>query len=216
MISAGFTATENTAPYEPNNPHPANGSTDISATIIVNWTGGDPDPEDTVTYDVYFGTNSSPTLVANNISDTSYVPGTLEYETTHYWQIVAWDNIGQSTEGPLWEFTTRTQNIPPTVNITKPGKAIYINDEERIPFFITIIIKQITIEVEATDPDDGVEKVEFYLNNKLMGTDEAPVNGIYSWTWEKRMFLRWRYTIKVVAYDSENSVEESIKVIRFR
>jgi len=114
------------------------------------------------------------------------------------------------------EFTTRTQNIPPTVNITKPGKAIYINDEERIPFFITIIIKQITIEVEATDPDDGVEKVEFYINNELMETDEVPANGIYSWTWEKRMFLRWRYTIKVVAYDSENSVEESIKVIRFR
>jgi len=211
-----FTTIENTAPYEPSAPYPTNGSIDIPITVVVNWTGGDPDPDDIVPYDVYFGTNSSPALVENNISDTSYAPGTLEYETTYYWQIVAWDNIGQSTESPLWEFTTRTQNIPPTVNITKPGKAIYINDEERISFFITIIIKQITIEVEATDPDDGVEKVEFYLNNKLVGTDEAPVNGIYSWTWEKRQFLRWRYTIKVVAYDSENSVEKSIKVIRFR
>jgi len=211
-----FTTIENTAPYEPSAPYPTNGSIDVPITVVVNWTGGDPDPDDIVTYDVYFGTNSSPALVENNISDASYAPGTLEYETTYYWQIVAWDNIGQSTEGPLWEFTTRTQNIPPTVNITKPGKAIYINDEERIPFFITIIIKQITIEVEATDADDGVDKVEFYLNNKLVGTDEAPVNGIYSWTWEKRQFLRWRYTIKVVAYDSENSVEKSIKVIRFR
>jgi len=211
-----FTTTENTVPYEPSGPYPANGSTDVPINIVVNWTGGDPDPDDIVTYDVYFGTNSSPELVESNISDTSYDPGTLEYETTYYWMIVAWDDVGQSTEGQSWEFTTRTQNIPPTVNITKPGKAIYINGEERIPFFIAIIIKQITIEVEATDPDDGVVKVEFYLNNKHVGTDEAPVNGIYSWTWEKRQFLRWRYTIKVVAYDGENSVEESIKVIRFR
>ncbi len=211
-----FATTENMAPYKPNNPYPTNGSTDISATAIINWTGGDPDPDDTVNYDVYFGTNNSPTLVTNNISDTSYNPGTLSYSTKYYWKIVAWDNTGQSTEGALWEFTTREQNLPPTVNITKPGKAIYINDQERIPFFITIVIKQITIEVKATDPDDGVKKVDFYINNEPMGTDEVPANGIYSWSWEKRTFLRWRYTIKVVAYDSENSVEESIKVIRFR
>jgi len=210
-----FATMENTAPYEPSDPHPTNGSIDVPINVVVNWTGGDPD-DDPVSYDVYFGTNTSPTLVANNISDTSYNPGILIYSTKYYWKIVAWDNIGQSTEGKLWEFITRTENKPPTVNITKPGKAIYINDEERIPFFITIIIKQITIEVEATDPDDGVDRVEFYINNKPMSTDEAPVNGIYTWTWEKRTFLRWRYTIKIVAYDSENSVAEEIKVLRFR
>ncbi|GAG15692.1 unnamed protein product, partial [marine sediment metagenome] len=84
-----FTTTENTAPYEPSGPYPANGSTDVPINIVVNWTGGDPDPDDIVTYDVYFGTNTSPTLVANNISDTSCDPGTLEYETTYYWMIVA-------------------------------------------------------------------------------------------------------------------------------
>jgi hypothetical protein len=212
-----FTTSENTAPYEPSGPYPANGSIDILVDVVVNWTGGDPDVGDTVTYDVYFGTNSSsPELVANNISDTLYDPGTLEYETTYYWMIVAWDNLNQSTKGQLWEFTTRTENVPPTVNITKPGKAVYINDVEKFSFFITIIIKKITIEVEATDSDDGVDRVEFYINNKHMGTDEAPANGVYSWTWEKRTFLRWRYTIKVVAYDSENSVGKEIKVIRFR
>jgi len=88
------------------NPYPSLHAPDQSITTALSWTGGDPDDGDTVTYDVYFGTSSSPPQVSNDQSGTTYDPGTLDYDTTYYWQIVATDNHGASTSGPLWDFTT--------------------------------------------------------------------------------------------------------------
>jgi hypothetical protein len=74
------------------------------------------------TYDVYFGTSTSPALVSTDQNGTTYDPGTLlSYNTIYYWQIVATDNHGLSTSGPLWDFTTGSApnsavsgNIPST------------------------------------------------------------------------------------------------------
>jgi len=99
---------QNTPPNIPSSPSPANHATDGSINADLSWTGGDPDAGDIVTYDVYFGT--SPTepmaMVSHNQTGTSYAPGTLAYNTTYYWKIVATDNHGASTTGPLWDFTT--------------------------------------------------------------------------------------------------------------
>ena len=44
-------------------------------------------------------------MVSNDQSETSYDPGTLDYEITYYWQIIASDEYN-ITEGPIWSFTT--------------------------------------------------------------------------------------------------------------
>jgi parallel beta-helix repeat protein len=99
--------TENRAPYVPSDPNPANGTTSVSITADLSWTGGDPDPGDTVTYDVFFGTTNPPTTkVSANQSGTTYDPGTMNYYTHYYWKIVAWDNHGASASSPIWDFTT--------------------------------------------------------------------------------------------------------------
>src|SRR4030042_5122424 len=104
----------NQAPYVPNSPSPANGSTSVSINADLSWKGGDPDAGDTVTYDVYFGTSSSPPIVIHNQSGLNYDPGTLSYDTYYYWKIVAWDNHGATTKGPLWFFRTAyLPNQPP-------------------------------------------------------------------------------------------------------
>ena len=108
-----FTTGINQPPYQPTNESPAHNSTGVDINVDLSWEGGDPDPGDIVTYDVYFGTNSSSLpMVSNNQSATIYDPGTLNTSTPYYWQIVAWDNIGLFTEGPIWKFTT-AGNIPP-------------------------------------------------------------------------------------------------------
>jgi hypothetical protein len=108
-----FTTGINNPPYQPTNPSPSNGSSGVDINVDISWTGGDPDPGDTVTYDVYFGTNSSSLpIVSNNQSVTTYDPGTLNNVETYYWQIVAWDDFGASAESPMWEFTT-AGNQPP-------------------------------------------------------------------------------------------------------
>jgi hypothetical protein len=102
----------NYPPYEPTDPDPSDGATGVDRDADLSWTGGDPNSGDTVTYDVYFGTTSPPPLVVSGQSDTSYDPGTMMYETMYYWQIIAWDNHGESTAGPEWEFTTEVEPLP--------------------------------------------------------------------------------------------------------
>ena len=48
----------NDPPYPASNPNPLDNSLNNNLIINLSWTGGDPDPEDTVTYNVFFGTNS--------------------------------------------------------------------------------------------------------------------------------------------------------------
>jgi PKD repeat protein len=107
----------NQPPNVPTNPVPTNGETDVSIIVTLSWIGGDPD-NDTVTYDVYFGTTSPPSKVLNNLSISSYEFGPLLYGMTYYWKVVAWDIHGLYTTGPIWHFTTRqnTQPNAPVIN----------------------------------------------------------------------------------------------------
>ena len=119
---------QNNHPYTPSDPFPVDGTVDIDTAVTVSWAGGDPDPEDTVTYDIYFGTVSPPPKVISNLSGpTNYEFSSLDYETVYYWKIVSWDNHGASTTGPIWHFTT-IENYPPDAPLIngptsgKPGQ----------------------------------------------------------------------------------------------
>jgi len=106
-----FTTRDNQAPNEPSEPDPEDGAIDIVINTDCSWTGGDPDGDD-VSYDVYFGENSPPPKVNSNQSTTTYNPGIIDFDTTYYWQIVAWDEFNYSAIGPIWSFTTQ-ENLPP-------------------------------------------------------------------------------------------------------
>jgi subtilisin-like proprotein convertase family protein len=110
------TAPRNNPPNTPSNPSPSNGATGVSISADLSWAGGDPDPGDTVTYDVYFEANDSTpdNLICNDISTSACDPGTLAYSTHYYWYVVAADNHGASTTSTTWDFTTSSApNNPP-------------------------------------------------------------------------------------------------------
>ncbi len=116
--------TTNSLPYQPNNPNPLNNSQNVPITIILTWDGGDPDPLDTVTYDVYFGPVNPPPQVVSNQSTLWYdPPGVLNYDTIYYWKIVSWDNHNARRPGPIWHFSTGSQPSQPpyTPNTPNPG-----------------------------------------------------------------------------------------------
>jgi hypothetical protein len=92
-----YSLNPNNAPNTPSNPSPSNHATGQSINADLSWTGGDPDTGDTVKYDVFFGTSTSPPLVSNDQSGTTHDPGTLSYNTKYYWKITATDNHGAST-----------------------------------------------------------------------------------------------------------------------
>ena len=99
----------NTPPNIPSNPSPTDAAINVLPNTHLSWAGGDLDA-DSVTYDIYFGTTTSPSKVKSNQSNLSYKPGTLQYNTIYYWRIVAWDSHNASVGGPLWHFKTASQS----------------------------------------------------------------------------------------------------------
>jgi len=108
----GYAPQSKETPNIPCSPSPPNHATGVSIDAVLSWAGGDPDPGDTVTYDVYLGTSSPPPFKESvgpyPAAESSIMcdVGTLSYNTKYYWRIVATDNHAASTTGPLWDFTT--------------------------------------------------------------------------------------------------------------
>jgi hypothetical protein len=100
----------NTPPSEPANPSPADNSSNVPIDSDLSWTCSDPD-NDSLTYNLYLGTSPSPPLFAENLTATTFHPGTLSSMTTYYWMIRATDSFGAFTDGPVWSFTTE-KNFP--------------------------------------------------------------------------------------------------------
>jgi uncharacterized repeat protein (TIGR01451 family) len=139
----------NSPPNAPINQEPSDGLTDASINMNLYWTGGDdPDVGDTITFDVYFGTTNPPSYIATSTSP--YTLPTMSYDTQYFWYIVAIDNHGASTPGPIWNFTTENEVIPTTtVGCSIDTQPIYVGDS----FVVTVYI----------DPAEEVGGWEFYI-----------------------------------------------------
>jgi len=162
-----FTTKVNNPPNESSNPYPSNGASDVDIHVTLNWTGGDPDPYDTVTYDVYLGNTSSPPKVVSNQTPIAYSPGTLDCETTYYWQIVSWDNHDASTAGPIWDFTTSVNNPPNEPKVPNPNDGA------------TDVDIDADLTWECSDPDGHTLTYDVYLEannptpNVLVSNDQS-------------------------------------------
>ncbi|HEU4928802.1 MAG TPA: FlgD immunoglobulin-like domain containing protein [Candidatus Krumholzibacteria bacterium] len=114
------TRSSNGAPFPPQDPSPVDGESLVALDADLSWTGFDPEG-DVLRYDVYFGTSPTPPLVAEDLTVSAYEPGALQLNTQYHWRVVASDGVSE-TSGPTWNFTTRDENIPPTVP-TSPSPA---------------------------------------------------------------------------------------------
>jgi uncharacterized protein (TIGR02145 family) len=95
----------NLPPNAPSDPGPADQATEVGTGAILSWNCTDPN-QDPLTYDVYFGTNDNPPKAGSDIATESFDPGQLDPNTTYYWKVIAKDDSGLTTSGPVWQFTT--------------------------------------------------------------------------------------------------------------
>ncbi len=96
----------NNPPAAPSGPIPENGASGVETSINLLWVCSDPDGDD-LTYNIYFGTAAIPSLIATNFIGNTWNSGLLNLNTTYYWKIVAYDIYGDSTQGSVWNFTTK-------------------------------------------------------------------------------------------------------------
>jgi hypothetical protein len=189
--TSAYVTEENLPPNQPSSPYPANGATGVSINADLSWTGGDPNPGDIVTYDVYFGTSSTPPKVASNQSAVIYDPGTLNYITMYYWKIVAWDNSGETTTGSLWSFTTKA-NSPPLFGSPSPA-----NGSNGNPL-------SFTWSIPINDPDGNTFSWSIQCSNSQTNSGTGSTNGTKTLVLSG-LNLGMTYTVWVNATDPDGS-----------
>lgn len=129
LLSAAYTKSQivvnslpvNHPPYTPTNPKPLDGQSDVPIDSKLFWSGGDPDLNDTVYYDIGVGILDEYFTPIDSFSsigqiDTMFDPGLLPYYATILWSAVARDNHGAQSDSARWMFRTEkepTANYPP-------------------------------------------------------------------------------------------------------
>jgi hypothetical protein len=105
--TGGNTEETNEPPALPSNPSPSDGDTGVSVSQLLRWASSDPDPGDTLVYDVFLCSSNPPdSMIVSGWNRSNYAPGLLNVNTKYYWRVTAHDNHGNSVTGPVWNFTT--------------------------------------------------------------------------------------------------------------
>jgi len=115
--------------------------------------------------------------------------------TVYYYSV---DRAGNTED--IKHFTLKIDKAKPIATIVKPRRGyLYLWDREIMPtlFGNTLIIGRITIFVDASNHESGIQKVQFYIDNILQIEDSEPP---YAWEWN--YLAIGTHLIKVVAYDN--------------
>ncbi|MEW6711585.1 MAG: Ig-like domain-containing protein, partial [Candidatus Riflebacteria bacterium] len=143
----------NYSPYQPANPFPQDLSIDQLPSLQLSWTGGDPDLNDILTYTIMLGQDKTAMTVATSTRQTSYSLQNLELGKTYYWQVIAADNRGKETNGPVWQFSVyapanRAPSDPVLLNPASGATNIAIDAQMRW---------------ESSDPDGDAMTFDVFL-----------------------------------------------------
>jgi len=98
-------AVSNYAPFTAALNAPDNEGTITAGTVNLSWTGGDANPADSLTYDLYFGETMDPILLREEMTEENF-DVTASAGTTYYWRVDTIDDQGAKTIGQIWTFST--------------------------------------------------------------------------------------------------------------
>ena len=88
--------------------------------------------------------------------------------------------------------TIPPDTTPPTVSISSPVSGQTVNE------VVTITV--------ATQDNEGISRVEFFIDDSLMLTDsESP----YQYEWNTTTYDDTSYIVKVISYDTSDNTTES-------
>ncbi|WP_258367509.1 SUMF1/EgtB/PvdO family nonheme iron enzyme [Mesotoga sp. TolDC] len=190
-----FTTQENKAPIIQSNPSPSDKATNQQLTLTLGWICNDPDG-DTVTYDVYFGTNSNPKMIVEDQSENMFTVSNLIYGTTYYWKIIAKESKGATTEGPIWKFTTRSNEAPKAPSNPSPLNG-WINQ-----------LTSVSLSWQCNDPDGDSITYDVYFGTGSNPSTKISSNQTDNKLNKSNLSQGTTYYWKVVAKDSKGATTE--------
>jgi PKD repeat protein len=90
---------------------------------------------------------------------------------------------------------------PPQINLTTPGRYIYVKGIPIIRFFRPIIFGKINISFNVTDNHSDILFIRLFINDILMESwTQSPI----SWHWTTREY--GKRIIKIEAYDTSGNI----------
>ncbi len=129
-------------------------------------------------------------------------------------RINATDNAGNTGWGISSNFTIDTTK-PEVSLVTPQSDYLYLNLLGReiippVPIGLvplpanTVIVGQMTVEVDASDEVSDIERIEFRVDGALRYTGTSS-----TWTWDEQSYGEM-YTLTVIAYDTAGNKEEAM------
>ncbi len=202
-------SSENYPPFAPTTPAPEDNAVRVVADsgLVLSWTCSDPNANDTLTYDLYWGTiPDNLQLQAQGLNEATYTMPGLTRGATYYWQVTAKDAGGLSTAGAVWRFTT--DGDPPDLTVSDlsstPAGGITPNS------WVTLTA---TITNNGSGPVVDSFFTEFSANSAVIGS--VTTNDIMASGASIQVAHNWYYTggdpSLEVATDSSDSVTETIE-----
>lgn len=171
-------------------PSPANNAGGVTiCNPSLSWTA----PSSTgcngaTSYDVYFGTSSTPPYVTNT-TGTSYTPPSLTSSTTYYWQIRPKNGSGTTTGCTTWSFTTAPSANPNYALIddaVASGSCTTltsnINDQRGCTWDVNSTLNMTTgwsydFTVNLGSNDNGADGMAFVIQNDSRGRCACGTSG---------------------------------------
>ncbi len=165
--------------------------TGTGQTINLTW---DAKATDAISWDVYFGTKSSPALAASGVTSNAYT-ATVTKGGTYYWQVVTTDANNVESDSPVWSFEVNSNpNVPGT-----PVPALNATNVSCNP----------TIRWSATDPEGDDLTYDLYLGTAATPPPYSAGLTDTSLAITATLLPNTAYNWKVVAHDPYGGVSTS-------
>lgn len=106
-----------TAPGTSSLSAPANAATGVATSATLSWTAA----SGATSYDVYFGTATSPAF-HSNVTGTSVAVSGLTSGATYYWRVVPKNSCGSASSTATWSFSTASGcTLPAAATLSSPA-----------------------------------------------------------------------------------------------
>lgn len=154
--------------------NPANEATDLERDVVLEW-NVDPFADG---YYLSLGTNvdADNILASYDLGDaTSYTPETLDWDTTYFWNVVGYNDNGESTVDSNWSFTTEVNST-----ITPPYTELF---DTFPPLFWTRAKGILSEDVDFESTTNSAWAADGFCNDGSTGAARLNIYGSNRMEW---------------------------------